>query len=396
MSSKARAAGPFYLKAAAIVLATLAAGVVSVRNAAVGAMAARSPDRAQQIWAGHPDVVIPLAMVAIGKTAATGSDIGEDVFASLGRASIRAPLAPEPFVVAGIRNDLAGKGAEAERAFLAARQRDPRSLPARYFLALHYLRGNDMRGLREIASLTRFAPEGLAAITPYLAQFAKQPGARAPMGAMFKDEPYVRSAVLTTLAADPANAALVLDLGGVGRGADAPWLGSLVHSLIDAGDYRQARAVWAQASGIDLAMSSGLFDPDFRDGRALPPFNWALTSSSVGLAERRSGRLYVIYYGEQDGPLARQLVLLPPGNYRFAAPATGDLTGTGLGWVVRCANAKPDQHLGSALLRAGALQFAVPADCPAVWIELTGRSSDIGRRNEATVGPARLIRVAGR
>ena len=253
-----------------------------------------------------------------------------------------------------------------------------------------------MRGVREVAGLARFAPEGVASITPYLAQFAKQAGARAPMRAMFQTEPYVRTAVLSTRAGDPANAALVVELGGIRPGADAPWLAILVRSLVEAGDYRQARAIWARAAGIDPALPPGLFDPDFRDGRALPPFNWELTASSVGLAERRSGRLYVIHYGEQDGVLVRQLVLLAPATYRLVAPASGDVAGLGLNWVARCANAKAGETLASTPVRAGAIQFAVPADCPATWIELAGRSSDIGRQSEAVVGPARLVRIAGR
>ena len=62
-----------------------------------------------------------------------------------------------------------------------------------------------------------------------------------------------------------------------------------------------------------------LFDPDFSKPEPPPPFNWALTSSTVGLAERQpGGRLHAIFYGQEDGALARQLLVLPPGRYHFS------------------------------------------------------------------------------
>lgn len=396
MTSKGSAAGPLFFKASVVIGAALAIGAIAIRNAAVNSLAGRDPNRAARLWSSHPDVQIGLAMVAIGKSAATGGDVSNLVFDRLRQASIAAPLAAEPFVVAGIRNELAGNRGDAERAFLAARQRDPRSLPARYFLSLHYLRANDMRGLSEVADLARFAPEGVRSIAPFLAQFAKQREARAPMRAIFERNPSVREAVLNALAAQPANADLVLELGGAQRGAEAPWLATLIRSLVEAGDYRRARAIWAAVAGADPAASSGLYDPGFRDKRAPPPFNWELTSSVLGIAERRDGRLYVMHNGEREGVLARQLALLAPGTYRFDAPASGDIADSGLVWVARCVNAAAGQNLSSTPVSAGVFDVEVPADCPAVWIELSGRSSDIGRQSEALIGPLRLAGGARR
>ena len=55
-----------------------------------------------------------------------------------------------------------------------------------------------------------------------------------------------------------------------------------------------------------------------------PPFNWALTTSGVGLAERQpGGRLHAIFYGNVDGVLASQLVAMPAGTYRVGMQLVG-------------------------------------------------------------------------
>ena len=97
--------------------------------------------------------------------------------------------------------------------------------------------------------------------------------------------------------------------------------------------------VWplnAHVQGIDNAT---IFDPDFKNRVAPQPFAWTLTSSNVGLAERGpGGGLRVIYYGQEDGVLASQLLLLKPGRYRLTMRAGGDpQRSRSLVWTVTCA-----------------------------------------------------------
>jgi hypothetical protein len=219
------------------------------------------------------------------------------------------------------------------------------------------------------------------------------------MRALFASEPSIRTAVLSSLAQDPANLSLVLELGGTGDAANAPWLGAMIRTLVEHRQYAQARALWAKTAGIGQSATLGLlFDPNFSDSAALPPFNWELTSSTLGLAERRSGRLQAIYYGQEEGVLARQLLVLAPGRFRFAAPARGAAEtgeGSALMWTVRCADAKSGDPLASAPASVGGLDFTVPQSCAAQWLELVGRSSDTGREIELAIGPASMARVSG-
>ena len=50
-----------------------------------------------------------------------------------------------------------------------------------------------------------------------------------------------------------------------------------------------------------------MYDGGFTDSKSHGPFNWTLTSSTIGLAEREpGGRLHVIYYGQEEGVLASE------------------------------------------------------------------------------------------
>src|SRR5699024_7476850 len=140
------------------------------------------------------------------------------------------------------------------------------------------------------------------------------------------------------------------------------------------GDYARARAIWSSIGG-GHAGDSLIFDPGFVQPDPPPPFNWSLASSTVGLAERESGgRLHAIFYGNEDGVLAGQLLLLPAGSYRLQMQVVGSpLHPESLRWSIRCD--RKDQPIALAGLdqvaRSG-WTFEVPADCPAQRLELSG------------------------
>jgi hypothetical protein len=311
-------------------------------------------------------------------------------------AAVKEPLAPEPFLVRGVQAQLAGDEATAQEAFEAAQWRDPRSLPAAYFLADRYLRTGDIKhGLAEIAALGRLAPGGIYAIAPYLAQYAVNPATWPELRNLFRANPELGQIALIKLASDIATAPAVLALADPRqKAADAQWLAPLLTTLTKAGQYAKARAVWARMSGVPA--EEPLHDSSFTDRTSPPPFNWELTSSTVGLAERQSGgRLHVVYYGQEDGFLAIQLTLLPPGGYRLSMQLLGDpARARSLSWSVWCDKAA--QPLASATLDAVAargLQFRVPAGCAAQWLKLGGASGDISQQTDVTIAGLRLEKV---
>ncbi len=371
-----------------LVLALLLAAQI-VRNSAVAALVDRDPDLAARAWPNHPSVEISLAMTEIGRATRERRLVPTTVFAMMDDAARKAPLAPEPFLVRGVQAQLLGNAALATEAFAAAARRDPRSLPGHYFLADALFRSGDTgRGLREIGVLARLAPGGVASLAPYVAAYAKDRRTWPQLRELFRSEPVLQDATLTALAADPANVGTILALADERhRGPNAAWLPALVNSLVAARQYETAHRVWAETSHAKSTANT-LHDGDFVDPAAPPPFNWILMSSTVGLAERvPRGGLHVIFYGREDGILARQLLVLPAGAYRMSIGVVGSAADAHvLTWSIRC-DGSQTPIAAMPLDRAGTApwRFAVPAGCPAQWLELSGVATDVAHQVEATI-----------
>jgi hypothetical protein len=310
-------------------------------------------------------------------------------------AADKEPLAPEPYLVRGVQAQLAGDGATAQRAFEAAQWRDPRSLPAAYFLADRYFRVGDVnQGLREIAALARLSPNGPATVGPYLAVYAANSANWPALRSLFRANPELAQPALVTLASNISTVAAVLALADPREKIDqAQWLAPLLNTLTGAGQYAKARAIWASATGVRVSENQPLYDASFSDRTSPPPFNWTLNSSTVGLAERQPrGRLHVIFYGQEDGFLASQLLLLQPGAYQLSMQLLGDpARARTLNWSVWCD--KATEPLASVTLDAAAARgwrFEVPAGCEAQWIKLSGSSTDMPQQSDVTIAALTL------
>lgn len=379
-----------------IIVAFLLATQV-VRNTAVAALATLHPIEAKRLWSDHPAVEISLGLVEIGKASRERRSIDKHVFEMIDDAAVKSPLSPEPFLVRGVQAQLAGDAEGAKRAFLAAQRRDPRSMPAAYFLADFYARAGDALGaLTQTALLARLSPAGAGAVTPFVATYAQDQANWPRMRVFFRSQEGLEDGVLMALAADPRNAAAILAIADRGhRGPDSAWLPILLGSLVKSGDFVQARAIW---SSIGHANAAGtlLYDANFASSGAPPPFSWSLASSTVGLAERQPGKgLHVIFYGNEDGVLASELLLLPPGTYNLQMGLLGSPAHPeSLRWSIRCARAnEPAASIGADQAAAHSWNFEVPTNCPAQWLELSGRSGDMSQQADVTIGPLRLVRA---
>jgi hypothetical protein len=148
---------------------------------------------------------------------------------------------------------------------------------------------------------------------------------------------------------------------------------------------------------LRLDPGSLIYDPYFARNDAPPPFNWSLTSSTVGLAERqRGGGLHVIYYGQEDGPLASQLLILPAGGYRLVTKTASTNQAESLRWTLICA--ATNEPIASVPLDQGVRgwRFDVPASCAAQRLELGGVASDAPQQVEVTVQNLTLTREPAR
>jgi hypothetical protein len=376
------------VRAVVAIVAALLVGVQVVRNAAVSALAETNPDAAARAWSSHPASKINLAMTEIARSSRARRPVPQSAFTMLDDAADKAPLAPEPFLVRGVQAELGGDSLAAQRAFEAAQWRNPRSLPAAYFLADQYFRaGNVSGGLREVAALARLSPEGGAAAVPYLVQYATNSNNWPALRRLFGTDPQLSQPVLITLASDMRTVPAALALADPRANGPQPWLVQVVNTLILAGDYSRARSAWARMAGVGQAPGELLHDADFRDSKSPPPFNWQLTSSTVGLAERQPGGLHILFYGDEDGTLASQLLLLPPGAYQLSMKLNGaPARAHSLTWALWCDKAA--QPLSSVTLDVAAARgwrFEVPAGCPAQWLKLSGVSADVPQQVDVSV-----------
>ena len=392
------------LRARALLVLPLA---VLLALIAVRAMVFQSPSShplrvLQPMFPGHVDALVDGAMRQIGTSAARGGSMPQSAHQAILRAARKAPLAPEPFLVEGTIAQIAGDGPRAETLFVAARMRDPRAPAARYFLAERYLRTNRIAaGLNEMAALARLSEKASEPLAPALAAYARTPGAVPQLRQFFRDLPVNRAVTLNILAQDPANAELVLALAPPLPLRQSPppnWPISLVSALVTAGNYAAAEDVWRRINGI---RNRGLlYDPQFRDRSAAPPFNWQLTSGSAGVAEASGGGgLSIIYYGRVDIALANQLLRLPPGAYRLSMRVETPTSASGLAWTIACGTGGKQQLLALPLTiaRKGVLgaTFTVPtADCAAQWIELHGRAGESAETAQLTISDLKLETAA--
>lgn len=380
-----------------VIAVTLLLAVQVVRNAAVATLARLQPAAAARLWAGHPQVEIDLGMAEIAQAVQKRTEVGQATLAMIDNAAARSPISPEPYLVRGVQARMVGDPQAARRAFLQAQWRDPRSVPAAYFLAEYDLRAGDLlEGLRQMALLARLVPQAAQTVSPFLARYAQNPATWPQMRAFFRREQGLEDSVLLALAQDSRNADAILALADPEhRRPDSIWLPGLLYSLIADGDYAKARAIWAS---VGRARPTGdlLYDPEFSAPDAPPPFNWKLEGSTVGLAERQPGkRLHVFFYGNVDGPLASQLVLLSPGTYRLQMQIAGSPVHPELlNWSMRCdKSSEPVASLGISEAAARGWTFQVPENCPAQWIALTGRSADVAQQADVTIGGLSLRRV---
>jgi hypothetical protein len=380
-----------------VLAATLLVAAQVVRNAAVEALATASPASAARVWPGHPKVEISLGLSDIGRAARQRKVVDPAIFAMINDAAVKAPLAPEPYLVRGVRAQISGDEKTAKGAFLAAQRRNPRSLPAAYFLATHYLRhGQASQGLLQTAVLGKLSPGGTDVIAPFVAAYAQNPANWPEIRSLFRSQPNLEAGVLAALSTDGRNAVAILAVADAAhRKANSTWLRVLLTSLVASGDYMRARKVWSAIAG-GTGDRDLVFDPQFSIPGPPPPFNWELASSSVGLAERQVGeRLHVLFYGNEDGVLARQLLLLPTGRYVLHMKlAAAQSHPDSLRWSIRCDKVSvPIADIGVDVAATSSWIFQIPASCPAQWLELTGRAGDFTQQAEVTIAQFRLRRV---
>jgi hypothetical protein len=382
--------------AAVLVIALLLAGQL-VRLTIGSSYSEERPSMAARLAPGIPDVLAAKAMAEVGQAAAVGDRPGEQVLGPLHLLARRAPLSTEPFLFQAALAQREGELGRAEQLLLQARRRNPRSPAARYLLADVWMRqGNALSAVVEMAILARLIPGGIPQLVPALSAYAGAPGARDELGQILKVIPGLRQPLLDALAADPDNTELVLSLAGEGSVLDdtdtQTWQPRLLAGLVERGDYQRAYALWRRFSGLGDQASPLLFNGDFRQSPAPAPFNWVYSSGTAGLAEPTGGTLRVLHFGRDNFIPAEQLLLLPPGNYRFSSPVSGNLAQNALVWSLVCE--RPNRQLMEFRLgNSTRASFSVPPDCPAQRLQLRAQAAEMPKASDVQIGPVSVERA---
>lgn len=266
-----------------------------------------------------------------------------------------------------------------------------RSLPTRLWRIQHAVDRGDIAGaLANFDVALRTSSDAPAILFPVLSRAANDPTLADPIARVL-DRPSDWRAMFLHFAITEGDAAPgIADI--LPRLRDRAWIvaggidGTLISQLVAEERFAEARGV--QDEFHPRAADAGLVrDPHFADPGAVYPFGWTLgQKGEIGALRGRIGARTALSIQSQPGGIgqvAAQLLVLPPGAYRFTvrtATTLADPTALPL-WTLTCAG---EEGVQIALLdqpaargATAAVDFAVAPGCAAQWLALTLRESDI-------------------
>lgn len=375
-----------------------------VRTTVVNAAGRDAPAAAAKVAPNDPEVIRGFIEMELANRQGI---VGPAAKAAGRQALQKAPLMDEPFLLAGIDGLIAKDNRLARLHLTRALARNPRNRLSRLFMLELELRAHDPAGAaQDMTILSRLMPDVQKVFVPELARLARDPQTNRGLRDTLRSDPVMLASVLDNLAANRADPDLVLWLAGDSAGAVngdvADWRRTLLNAMVGRDDVDRARQLWAGFSGVDAAkVSGGVYDADFAGLPGLPPFNWDLSSSEMGAAERdRKGGLQVEYYGRTRGELAAQMLTLSPGAYRLLVRAEGDLDTPQhrLVWRVLCSksNAVVAELPLAKITYAGrtlAGNFTIPKGCDAQWLKLFGEPTEFPKIENVLIRTVRIQKI---
>lgn len=326
--------------------------------------------------------------------------------ATANRALAVFPLASDPFTalaVLGLDGKTKAEPARNTALLQEALRRDPRSRTARIFYLRQLAMNGDLKGaFNQLAVLWRLNPALVEQVMVSLSGQINSPRRVDQALDALKGHDALYLPFVTRMAGKNKPRDVVERLAdGLPASALAnPDLRrALVGQLVAAGSYARARQIWA--GGLKQRQAGLVHAPDFADLAAPPPFNWKLEVNATGAAERsKGGGLTVAYYDRAPGPLAAQILVLAPGNYRAVidyASISGSARTVKL--QVSCMGANTvlgETWLGPRRAAQGglAVPFTVPAaGCDGQLLAIVGVANE--ERGEMQLAVRRIDVLAG-
>ena len=328
------------------------------------------------------------------------------------QAAVAVPLAYEPYYIAGRIEERAGRYRRATVLMEEARRRRPNATAVRIALLGYYGLANAyQKAIDEADQAMRINVRSRGLVLPAFAKLvaADAKARHAIAVALAKDPPW-RDQFMEAAAAEKMKPevakALVEDIRRLRPGAPRPVEEAfLIRTLVGAGQFREARALWLQQGGREAPGGNAVFDPNFRGLAGLQPFAWSFHSGQEGTAEvaRVKGDarplLEVDYFGEALVTLASQVLSMPPGRYRLSTLVSGNSSDgdVRLSWKLLCLPANnvvgtlPLQPLAEELARKETVVTVPASGCQGQQLSLVGEPSEIPRTLRAQIGEVSIV-----
>lgn len=291
-----------------------------------------------------------------------------------------------------------GKAKESEAAFLYAERMSRRDLPTQMGLIESRVQAEDIPGaLLHYDRAMRSSLESRKTLIPILVTAAQDPAAVDKIIKVLITRPNWRSEFIDALVGQSpgANAmgkilsALQLDPADP---TQARQLGIGLRHMVDLGAIPEAYALYRQVRKFSPSNVPLLRGGDFETAGPLMPFEWQLADGTdrQGVREAREGaqgQFALSLYGDSAGEIARQLMVLPPGNYRLSGLA-GGVSADGGRPTIAIICAKDAVVLANVALPTGSSRrtfggtLKIPASCPSQWMFISIAGS-LDRQNEA-------------
>jgi hypothetical protein len=374
--------------AAVLVVVSVAVGWLSFQAAMVRTLPATSP-AIVRFAPNYPDAV--LAKTAAMLVTQRGM-LDAATLDAVRQAAAAAPLDARAYLILGHQQLLDGMPRRALATLEAGQRLDPRQRLIHLLLLDRYLRtARYADAAAQFSVLARILGATQVPIATAMAKMTMAPETHDAVRHTLRTDPALERGVLIALAksdiAPDAIFALASPAGRADARAKESWGPVLVNRLVERGQYPTARSIWQRIYGVAPAQAATLItNTGFRKTTASPPFDWTLTASGLGAADIRDGSLMVDYYGRDSGDLARQLLVLRPGRYRFAFTVDpGKTDGAAkLYWSLACESGAPSDRnqlmnvavTATAKPHRAAAEIVVPDACPAQTLTLRSEAGD--------------------
>jgi hypothetical protein len=352
-----------------------------------------NPETAVLWWGDSSDAIAQLARVRLQTRDASGA-------ARLAVKAIQlSPLNASALTTYGLAMDAQRPSAIANRAMTLAGQRSWRDLVTQVWLFRRDVLASDFSDAFDHAdALLRRVPEPPPAVLGILAVAARNPAAIGPLTDRLAANPNWRQPFFIYLvgyAKPPATGVAGQLLTRLAAGPSPPTdeeVGFYLASLASQGKYQEAEAAW-RALTPGAGHDGYVHDANFERPARTTPFDWWLVSGVgwlVGIADSpdpaHGHALRIDYDGVSHPQPVRQLIVLPPGSYRFSGRMldAGDGGDSGFVWRVACVGAtdplaKAPPPAGPAgQWRTFSADFTVPASaCPAQLLDLAADRGEV-------------------